>query len=493
MRRSPALFARRRGAWALALAALPVLGGGCGQDCCTVDSYPIPLARAPAGGDPAALGALMTSATAPSVAGGQPFPMVIDTAAPVTILSGTTGSTKIETARRAFDLLDALAVAPPPVPVRAHFNNIDVLDLPLTGLGGTPPLGVLGGDLLRAFSVEFRFAGPCPVNAPAADGCASVTFWPHLGTSAAFLQDAGYAALRFSLYGGGEVSAGGDPDLFGLRGPLQVQPSRVVLRACAAPRAFAPEDPPESCGTRACAVTRATGADLSLLVATGVGPLVLSAAAWARVSARLAAPPAMTAAPLLVATWPTPLPAQWTSIPRLALVDLEAGASNNPGPCVELGRARRIESVSFRQVQDPPLDACIEICDTDPRETALAQNSAAYVELGGSIPVAVLDGPDADRYLQALRFDIRPEGPEIDGLLGAAALGRSRLEIDYLNSPPRAVFSCDTSDTTLCRASARCPRLPDASYQHLCFGYKAQGLPPICAPSSCDPPPVAAQ
>ncbi len=52
--------------------------------------------------------------------------------------------------------------------------------------------------------------------------------------------------------------------------------------------------------------------------------------------------------PLYVATWPTPIDVLlWTTIPRFALVNLEAGVNNDPGPCVELGRARRTEIVSY--------------------------------------------------------------------------------------------------------------------------------------------------
>ena len=33
-----------------------------------------------------------------------------------------------------------------------------------------------------------------------------MTFWPHLGADLSFLEDAGYAVLRFSLFGGGITS-----------------------------------------------------------------------------------------------------------------------------------------------------------------------------------------------------------------------------------------------------------------------------------------------
>jgi hypothetical protein len=461
-------------AFALAAGLAGAAAAGCGGDCCTVDSLPIPMTRAPVSVGGAAGGALVALASSPAVAGGAPFAMVVDTASPVTVLSGAVGDTSgaLHLEHRSFDLLDA--TAPAPQPLRASFHDIGLLDFPLNPAGdpGTVPLGVLGGDLLKSFSVEIRFAG------------STVTFWHHLGASPAFLEDAGYAALRFSLYGGGEVSAQGDPDVFGSRGPLILPPTRVVLRACAAPRVFVPTEPRELCCTRGAEVTLSTGVDLSLLVSTGVGPLVLSQSAWARVAAKLPAAPALAQGDLLVATWPTAIPAGWATIPRLALVDLEAGSNADPGPCVELGRSRRIEWVSYQQVMGPTNDACYQVCDTDPRQPDLAQNSAAYLELGGTIPVAVV--ADDDPFLQSLRFDIRPEGPEIDGLVGAGALGQARMELDYTSTPARAVLSCEpTATRDACWAAARCPRLPDRDQQHYCFGLGLHRLPAMCAPSGC--------
>jgi hypothetical protein len=396
--------------------------------------------------------------------------------------------------------------------VRARFRNLGLFELPLGPVGDASavPRGVLGGDLLHAFSVELRFAAPCDRGvavgadaggtdagvAPAGPGCASVTFWRHQGASLGFLEDAGYAVLRFQPYGGGETTAVGQPDFLGLQGPVSLPATRVVLRTCAAPRVFSRTEPRELCCARGDEITLATGVDLSLLLSTGVGPMVLSQSAFARVAATLAAEgaatPAMTAAPLLVATWPTPIAAEWTTLPRFALVDgFEPPSTGDEGPCVDLGRARRIEWTVAQQAPPPGSTAahldsadCVQACDTDPSQTSEALSSAAYIEIGGAIPVAVID--DAEPFLQSLRFDIRPEGPDIDGVVGAAALGAARLEIDYLADTPRAIFSCEVgASPDTCYTASRCPRLPDQSSLHLCFGLPAHGLPAACAPSGC--------
>jgi len=99
--------------------------------------------------------------------------------------------------------------------------------------------------------------------------------------------------------------------------------------------------------------------------------------------------------------------------PRLALVDLESSPANDPGPCVELSRARRIRWVANQQSKNPDVAACVQPCDTDPTQSSVAQNSAAYLELGGALPVAVI--ADDEDLLQSLRFDVRPADPRSTG------------------------------------------------------------------------------
>lgn len=487
---------------------------GCSQDCCTVDSYPIALGRAPLGAPPFGApqldggpppdagplpdgGALLAVAGLPGAPAGQTFPMVIDTGSPFTVLTGPSGA-NLATTAAGWNLYGA-GVSPPPL--RAAFRGWDVIEAPLFPAGDVTllPQGVLGADLLHDYSVEFRFGALCAAGGSAL--CPSMTLWNHLGEDASLLEDAGYAVVSFTAFGGGEITADGDPDFLGLRGPLTVPATRVVLRTCAVPDAFSPEagSPRLSlggCTSAQAAVTQASGVDLSLMIDTGVGPLVLSASAWARVVATAAqamptpivlplappSPPVPALPALYVATWPTPIDVLlWATIPRFALVNLEAGTNDDPGPCVELGRARRTEIVSYNTVTNPTRDLCGAACDVDPNNSSEAANSAAYLEIGGQIPVAIIS--DDEPFLQGLRFDVLPEGPELDGLVGANALGRARMEIDYLSSPSRVVFSCETDAAREgCWAAARCPQLPDRDTVHYCFDLPPHALPAACAP-----------
>jgi len=482
--------------------------GGCSQNCCTTDSYPITLTRAPLGAPVSSTGpdggALVAIAGLPGAS--QPFDMVIDTGSPFTILAGPPGAST-NTNPASWNLYGAGVPPPAPPPLRATFRGWDVIGAPLYPAGDPTflPQGVLGADLLRGYSVEFRFGALCPAGGSAL--CSTMTFWGHLNEDVSLLEDAGYAVVNFTPFGGGEITADGDPDFLGLTGPLDVPATRVVLRACAVPNAFSPDTGSPGLSLAGCtngqqALQQASGVDLSLMIDTGVGPLVLSASAWARVVAAAGmaqptpitlppappAPPTPALPPLYVATWPTPIDVLlWATIPRFVLINLEAGPDNDPGPCVELGRSRRTEIVSYWTVHQPDLGLCGARCDVDPDNTGEAANSAAYLEISGQIPVAVVS--DNDPFLQGLRFDVQPEGPELDGLVGANALGRSRLELDYLSSPARAVFSCETDALAdACRAAARCPQLPDRSSVHYCFGLGAHGLPARCDPDAGIPP-----
>jgi hypothetical protein len=433
------------------------------------------------GGD----GALIAVAALPDAPGAN-FPMLIATGSAVTLLAGPAPATNLATAKGGFDLLDPARLGPPAV-VRAQFRNLSMLRLPIGAVGGEAgslvPGGVVGGDLLRAYSVELRFAPV--VCATGAASCPSMTFWGHLGADLGFLQDAGYAVIRFTLDGGGETTAEGDEDFLGERGPLVLPPTRVVLRSCAVPKDFTPDMPRDKCCTADDAAALATGVDLSLMIDSGLGPMMLSKSAWARVSAAAPAPlPEPVGGTLFLATWSTPIAVGWSTMPRFTLVDLEVGALNDPGACVELARARRTEQVSHEVVVNMSQDVCAQPCDTDQRGTGLAFTSAAYVEISGQIPVAII--PDEHPYLQGLRFDIRPEGPELDGIVGAAALGHARVELDYRSSPGRAIFSCESGvSRSECWAGARCPRLPNHGDRHFCFGLPAHTLAPSCAPSGC--------
>ncbi len=450
------------------------LPAGCSDPCCTTDGFPINLA-APV---PLAVetGGPLAKARYPD---GTPFDMSIDTGSSLTLFRRhAERNERAQMVTRDFDLLDAL-----PAPdgtttaVRAKFRGIEVLPLDLDPAG---PEAVLGGTFLKNFSVQIDFGAP------------SITFWSRQGATDGLLASSGFAVLHFDLFGGGELTALSRPDFLGLTGPVEVPPTRVVLRGCGAPDAFDRVAPlPQICCKRGDEVLQASGVDLALVLATGVGPLVLSRSAWNRIVARTqntpgGSPPPepVSGAALPIPSLPAPLAdVLWSTLPRLALVDQETDDSTNPGPCVELGRARRLEWMEAHQTDASP--PCPQLCDTDPRAAGKAQNAAAYLEIGDNVPVAIV--PDGTPLLQALRGEIRPEGPEIDGLVGAGVLARTTLEIDYKSQPSRALLTCAKQwPRTACLASPRCPRLSNPGDMRSCFGLQRQALPAACMKAVCE-------
>ncbi len=465
---------RRGGGYATsALLALGAVHGACSEPCCTLDSLPITLGRGPSG----ELTVLVSDAP-----GQAARPAVFDTGSSITVWRAESGTAPFVQKRQV-----RLHGQPGPAeaPVRAAFSNVETV-VATTGTlaaGEPPPAAIIGGDLLVGFSVAVDFVAP------------SVTFWSRQGASNGFLSLTGRAVLSINRRGGGELGLFNpvQPLDFGGQAPHRIPASRLVLRACAAPDSFLRDDPlPAKCcpGDEK---TVARGTSLSLLISTGVGPVVLGQAAWGRVRARLEPAPAEEMRPLFVAGSPRPIAARWTNISRLALVDHSTDTSSNPGPCVELGRARRLEQVAWRQSQNQTMAACALPCDLSPgsgdaQTGAHALDGAGYVELGGNIDVAII--ADTEPFLQAARAEIRPEGPEIAGFLGAAALKNARVELDYVSQPARAIFSCaGDAPATACRAVGACPRLPDSNATHVCFGLPRHGLPRMCNnPNSCGSP-----
>jgi hypothetical protein len=452
----------RRAARRLAsLAALLAGFASCDEPCCTIDSRPIPLARGPAG----ELLVRLASESGPDLA-------AFDTGTPVTLWRAGDPYAPAAVQRR-----DLVLLGPPvdmqAAPARAVLRRVLTVQAPLGRLGteatSIAPLAILGGDLLSLFSVEITFAEP------------AVTFWRYQATGDGFLAAAGYAVLHLPRRGGGQLDALDPPDGFGQRAPHRFPSSRLLVRACAAPARFARD----AALPRQCCVEDegrlSSGADLSLVLATGIGPVVLGRSAWQRVVARLPIEiePQLVQRPLFVANSALPIPAAFTTIPGLALVDREAALADDPGPCAELARARRLEQVAYRQSLSSDIAACAQRCDLDPRDLSRAQNSAAYLELASAVEVAIVD--DTNFLLHAARTEVRPAGPEVDGFLGAAALASARVELDYVSTQPRGIFSCEPgSPAASCRAVARCPRLPGPGQQRACFGLAAHGLPNLC-------------
>jgi hypothetical protein len=116
----------------------------------------------------------------------------------------------------------------------------------------------------------------------------------------------------------------------------------------------------------------------------------------------------------------------------------------------------------------PPV--CLEDCDSEGSNLI----SAAYLELGGALPVAVVS--DSSRVI----LDLNPNLPfdeYVDGIVGTAALSGTRFEVDYLSigrSRARVVARCEPGvDRDRCFNLGRCDRSIGGSASAECFGRRA--------------------
>jgi len=451
----PALVHRFRSLLFPSIATLLCGMLGCQQEQSINDGQAIPLQIGNEGALFLGFGASATGADGVAL---------LDTATPVNVFGTDTGSSA---GRYDANLFGANGKA-----LRGRYTDLSMLRGRLAASDLGPTRAVLGGEFWRDFSIEVELDASTP----------SIRIWTEQPATSAFLSQSGYTVLRSDKMGGGQLDTSDEPDTLGQRPPYQYPATRLMLRACAAPAPFLAADfLPERCcpGDE---VKLATGADLALVIGTGYGPLVLSESAWSRVSAAQKIDPAASLGntPLAHPMLKTPIPARQATIPLLDLVDREIDSSQDKGACVELGQARRLEQVAVTQFANSLLASCALPCDQEPGNRPRALNSAGYLELGGAIEVTII--ADAEPLLQALRAEIRPEGPEVDGIIGAGTLKSVRFEIDYRSQPARFIASCLQSPTPgrTCRAVGRCPRLPGAGSSIACYGLQSYRLPQNC-------------
>jgi hypothetical protein len=430
-----------------------LLLASCGSDQSFVyDLEPIQLARAPIIPGGTATGGLLANVA--TSAGIQR--LLVDSAYPLDSLAPAGcagGGTPGWTYTGNMDLRDGSAAAP----VRASFDNIGLFDLcpGPTGDAATQPAGVMGGPLLANFSVGLVF--------PRSPSLATMTLWPAFPGSDEQLAQDGFVPLRFNLRGGASAGQGNG------EASLSLPNSRIVLAACAAPRAFSTTEPLETCASGEGAL-KASGQDLMLAIGTGEGPLILSQPAWQRIATQLGlASDAGTAGDLYTPFSTTPTPARFLTVPRLAIFQgiTDSGWS---GPCAELARARRFEWVLANQ----PLGACFQPCDASGGQT-IATHS--YLELGGSLDVAVI-GETSD-VIRSLNVDT-PPNPQVDGIIGAGTLAGTQVRLDYPSTPQgRVIAACqDGSTRDQCWPAPSC--WGTTGQPRACFGQVPTVWAPVC-------------
>ncbi|HEY5935214.1 MAG TPA: hypothetical protein VIU61_11280, partial [Kofleriaceae bacterium] len=161
------------------------------------------------------------------------------------------------------------------------------------------------------------------------------------------------------------------------------------------------------------------GADALMVASTGVGITLLGTAAYERYRlARPGAPMLDTLPEDTVLLASGPISGKRTAIDRLALV---ARSSTTPrAPCRSAFGHHQLTERNCNRADD-----CV--CESGDLFCA----SPAVVELFPPAGIAILVIADDEPILQALRTELRPDQPEVDGILGIDAIRNAELDIDY--------------------------------------------------------------
>ena len=196
----------------------------------------------------------------------------------------------------------------------------------------------------------------------------------------------------------------------------------------------------------------ARGADALFVVSTGIGTSLMGESAYARYRV------AEGNAPLPVEQLPTqtvdlpsgPTTGHATTVPSMALVG--NSDPNTRGPC------RQVYAHHLLTPADCGAGSDVD-CPCRDGGTGNANLTfcgvPAIVEMSPPAGFDVLVIPDDDPTLQALRTELRPDQPEVDGILGTSALRTLELDADYPHD--RALVRCtDPSCSTR-------PELPDTT------------------------------
>jgi hypothetical protein len=210
------------------------------------------------------------------------------------------------------------------------------------------------------------------------------------------------AVMPLAFRGGGTLLVGGTEVGF--------SNWRIVLPSCAA---FDPD--PNVYESR-------RGTDLLFVASTGIGMSILAESAYERY--RVTDPSAPPYDPTTVSTiyLPSgPISGFATTLADLALVG--NSPSTPRAPCHQVYANHLLAAQDCTDPNNP------DTCPCSQGQTYCPAPAVVELTPPAHIPVLVVD--DADPTLQALRTELRPNQPEVDGILGTSALGGVQLDVDY--------------------------------------------------------------
>ncbi len=246
---------------------------------------------------------------------------------------------------------------------------------------------IIGGDVLAGDDVRLRL------------GDSQIFVLPDIGGDAHHRTYACDAVFPSPYRGGGTlIIAGTELPFIG---------RRVAIQACIG----ADPDPMKPQTMR--------GADVLLVMSTGVGVTILGETAYERYRVAHPTAPALSALPPATVNLPSgPVTGNLTMLDTLALV---ASSSSSPrAACRQVYGSHLMLQRDCELGDDCPCDGGGVFC-----------SQPAVVELSAPTGLEVLVVSDSNPTLQALRTELRPDQAEVDGILGTNALRSAEFDIDY--------------------------------------------------------------
>jgi hypothetical protein len=241
------------------------------------------------------------------------------------------------------------------------------------------------------------------------------------------------AVMDSPFRGGGTLVLGGTEVSF--------QNWRIAIAACIKPH-------PARLLTQS-----ARGLDVLLVMSTAIGPSLLSRTAYEHFRELEPTLPPADMLPQRGALLPSgPIAGGYTTLPSIALVS--NSGSNPRAPCRQMWASHLLAERDCVPGDDCPCTGGDKFCAVP-----------AMVEMQPTTGIPVLVVADTEPTLQALRTELRPDQPEVDGILGTQAIEALELDIDYGHD--RLLARC--VDRTTCGARAALPDRTARKYVNDCL------------------------
>lgn len=173
------------------------------------------------------------------------------------------------------------------------------------------------------------------------------------------------------------------------------------------------------------------GADALFVVSTGIGISILDESAYQRYQKAVpeASAPNVDTLPAGAVYLPSGLVmGRLAAINRMALVG--ASISNGLSPCRQIYAHHVLADGPVAQNPGLSCDEATHMdCPCKDKTSFCAVPAIVELTPPASIPVLVV--PDIEPTLQALRTELRPDQPEVDGILGTDVLRGTEIDVDY--------------------------------------------------------------